>query len=131
MDITGALPTLGGVTSAVRAAVEAHVHALNSGDLEAILDTFTDDAVFTSDGGRARGRVELGELFRRVASAHRPLTALRRVDEDGDRCVCTLTRRFAVVDEQGDVIAAHEVDVRAVFTVRDGAVSRVEVDPVV
>ena len=118
------------MSSVVRAAVEAHVHALNSGDLEAILDTFTDDAEFTSDGGQARGRVELRDLFRRVASDQRPLTALRRVFEDGDRCVCTLTRRFAVVDAQGDVIAAHEVDVRAVFTVRDGAVARVEVDPV-
>ena len=113
-----------------RDAVDAHVAALNHGDLDEILDTFTPDAVFRSDGGRAMGRGELAHLFRRVAGPReRPTTILRRATVVGDVADCTLTRRFTVTDEHGRVAAAHDVEVRAVFTVRDGAIARVEVDP--
>jgi uncharacterized protein (TIGR02246 family) len=115
--------------SEVRQAVAAHVAALNHGDLQAVLDTFTSDAVFTSDGGTARGRAQLAGLFDAVVGHGRPTTILRRADEDGVRLDCVLTRRFTVRDEDGRVAAAHDVEVRAVFTVADGAICRVEVDP--
>lgn len=111
-------------------AVEAHVAALNHGDLDALLDTFTDDAVFTSDGGAARGRGELAMLFDTSEDGTRTTTILRRVEQDGQHLDCVLTRRFTVTDDSGRVAAAHDIEVRAIFTVTDGAISRISVDPV-
>lgn len=113
-----------------RQAIDAHVAALNHGDLQAVLDTFTPEAVFTSDGGRAHGRVELAGLFDSVVGDGRPTTILRRASQDGQMLDCVMTRRFTITDEEGRVAAAHDVDVRAVFTVQDGAISQVTVDPV-
>src|SRR5690242_19586563 len=113
-----------------RKAVDAHVAALNHGDLEAILDTFTSDAVFTSDGGTARGRAELAGLFDGVTDEPRPTMIVRRAEADGDTIDCRLTRRFTVQAEDGTVAAAHDVELRAVFTVRGGAIARVVVDPI-
>jgi ketosteroid isomerase-like protein len=113
-----------------RRAIEAHVAALNHGDLQAVLDTFTPDAVFSSDGGTATGRAELAGMFDAVVGEGRPTTILRRADQDGGVLDCVLTRRFTVRDAEGRVAAAHDVEVRVVFTVADGAIARVEVDPV-
>lgn len=111
-------------------AVEAHVAALNHGDLQDVLNTFATDAVFTSDGGTVRGRVQLAGLFDSVVGDHRPTTILRASSREGDASLrCRLTRRFTVVDEQGRIAATHDVDFSAVFTVADGEISRVEVDP--
>lgn len=113
--------------SETRRAVEAHISALNHGDLQEVLDTFTRDAVFSSDGGTARGRAELAGLFDGVVGHPRPTTILRTADQEGATLSCRLTRRFTVTDEQGEVAAAHDVDVQATFTVTGGAISRVDV----
>ncbi|CAN5172249.1 hypothetical protein BH23ACT9_BH23ACT9_21480 [soil metagenome] len=117
-----------------REAVEAHVAALNHGDLHEVLNTFTADAVFTSDGGTANGRSELAVLFDGVVGEVRPITILRTatagtVGRAGATVECLLTRRFTITDELGRVAAAHDVEVRAVFTVTHGAISRIDVDP--
>lgn len=117
------------MTSELHAAVEAHVAALNHGDLQDVLDTFTPDAVFTSDGGTAVGRAQLAGLFDGVVGQPRPTTILRTATQVGTRLSCRLTRRFTVQDEEGRVAAAHDVEVIAVFTVTEGAISRVEVGP--
>ena len=114
----------------LHAVVEAHVAALNHGDLQDVLDTFTADAVFSSDGGTAVGRAQLAGLFDGVVGHPRPTTILRAATQVGGRLSCRLTRRFTVQDEAGHVAAAHDVEVTAVFTVTDGAISRVDVDPV-
>jgi ketosteroid isomerase-like protein len=113
-----------------RQAVDAHVAALNHGDLQAVLDTFTPDAVFTSDGGTARGRAQLAGLFDAVVGDGRPTTILRSAEQAGGVLDCRLTRRFTIRDEDGRVAAAHDVEVHAVFTVEGGAIARVEVDPI-
>ena len=111
-----------------RQAVDAHIAALNHGDLQAVLDTFTADAVFSSDGGTARGRAQLAGLFDPVVGDERPTTILRSVEQEGRRLDCVLTRRFTIRDEAGRVAAAHDVEVRAVFTISEGAISKVIVD---
>lgn len=117
--------------SEVRSVVEAHVDALNHGDLSDILRTFTPDASFhAADGIEAEGRVQLAGLFDAVAGEGRPQTILRRANEYGQRLVCTLTRRFPMVDESGVVRGSHEIDIKVEFTVRDGAIAQVYVDPI-
>jgi ketosteroid isomerase-like protein len=118
------------MVSAAKQAVEAHVAALNHGDLQAVLDTFAPDAVFAADGGIAEGRAELAGLFDGVVGSPRPTTILRSAVQEGATLDCTLTRRFTVTDELGQVAAAHDVEVRAVFTVADGVIARVDVDSV-
>lgn len=112
-----------------RQTVEAHVAALNHGDLQAVLATFTPDATFTADGGTATGHAQLAGLFDAVVGDHRPRMILRSASGEGPTLDCRLTRRFTVTDERGEVAAAHDIEVRVVFTVSDGAISRVEVDP--
>ena len=116
--------------SEVREAVENHLSALNNGDLADILETFTADAVFRSTGGVASGRAELAGMFDAVVGSGRPRTILRHADQEGDRLLCTLTRRFAMTDEDGVVRGSHDVDVDVVFTVRDGAIAAVQVAPI-
>lgn len=111
-----------------REAVDALVHALNHGRLQDILDAFTDDAVFSSDGGTAEGRVELAGMFDTAIGEPRPTLIPRSAERDGNVLDCRMTRRFTVSD--GEQTFAHDVEIRCVFTVRDGAVSRVDVDPV-
>lgn len=108
--------------------VEALVHALNHGDLPEILDAFTDDAVFSSDGGIASGRRELAALFDGTLEEPRPRMILRHVEQDGNVLHCRATRRFTISD--GEQAIGHDVEIRCVFTVVAGAVSRVVVDPI-
>jgi ketosteroid isomerase-like protein len=119
-----------GAMEEARQAVDAHVAALNHGDLQAVLDTFTEDAVFSSDGGRAEGRAELAGLFDSVVGESRPTTILRSAAVEGVALRCLMTRRFSVRDEEGRVAASHDVEVHAVFTVADGLIARVDVDPI-
>lgn len=116
------------MSSATREAVEGLVYALNHGDLDDVLDAFTDDAVFSADGGIAAGRSQLAQLFHGVLAEPRPRMILRRTEQDGNILDCAVTRRFTMT--RGDQAFAHDVEIRCVFTVRDGAVSRLVVDPV-
>ncbi len=118
------------MTDEVQQAIDAHVAALNHGDLADVLGTFAPDAVFTSQGGTATGHSQLAGLFDGTLGAQRPTTVLRSVVREGGRVACVMTRRFSVRDEEGRIAASHEVDVRAVFTVVDGAIARIVVDPV-
>ena len=43
---------------------------------------------------------------------------------------CLLTRRFTITDGAGQVVAAHDVELHAAFTVVDGSIADVVVDPV-
>ena len=108
--------------------VEALVHALDHGDLPEILYAFTDDAVFSSDGGIASGRRELAALFDGTLEEPRPRMILRHVEQDGNVLHCRATRRFTISD--GEQAIGHDVEIRCVFTVVAGAVSRVVVDPI-
>ncbi|MEE8600812.1 nuclear transport factor 2 family protein [Euzebya tangerina] len=116
-----------------RVAVDAHVSALNHGTIADVLDTFAPEAVFTSDGGTARGRAQLASLFEGVTGADRPTTIIRRavpgraVEGRVTTLTCRLTRRFTVQDAHGNVAGAHDVEVDAVFEVRRNKITRITV----
>lgn len=113
--------------SEIREAVDAHVDALNHGDLAQILASFTPDARFVSAAGQAVGRAQLAGLFDTVVGDQRPITIIRGAVEVGRRLRCTMTRRFEVRDEVGRVAGSQDVEVQAVFTVSDGLIAAVEV----
>ena len=57
--------------------VREHLRAFNAGDLPALLDGFTPEAVWVTGRSSARGRVELAELFGRAMADLRPTLTLR------------------------------------------------------
>ncbi len=117
--------------AAARQAIQAHVAALNHGGLDDVLDTFAPGAVFSSDGGTATGRTELAGLFDGTLGHGRPTTILRSTTpHDGHATLrCLMTRRFSVRDADGQVAATHDVEIHALFTVREGLITQVSVDP--
>jgi hypothetical protein len=53
---------------------------------------------------------------------------LRHTERDGNVLHCRATRRFTISD--GEQAIGHDVEIRCVFTVVEGAVARVVVDPI-
>lgn len=77
-----------------RAAVQAHLDAFNTRDLDALLAGFTDDAVWRTGTDTVRGRAELTGLFGWALANLLPVLALRTLVADGDRAACELTETF-------------------------------------
>lgn len=109
------------MTDAV-AAVEAHVAAFNARDADAVLATFSDDAVFSNADDLVVGRTALSAMFRDAFEA--PLRAnlqVQRAVVDGDTVACELTERL---DYAGTTFQAA---LAGFFTVRDGLLVRVRI----
>lgn len=78
------------------AVVRAHLRAFNAGDLEAVLDGMTPQALWVTGRSRARGQGELAELFGRALADLQPVLTLRSLVADGDRVACELTEVVSV-----------------------------------
>ena len=73
------------------AVVHEHLRAFNAGDLPALLDGFTPEAVWVTGRSSARGRVELAELFGRAMAELRPTLTLRALVATDGLVACELT----------------------------------------
>ena len=73
------------------AVVREHLRAFNAGDLPALLDGFTPEAVWVTGRSSARGRVELAELFGRAMADLRPTLTLRALVATDGLVACELT----------------------------------------
>jgi hypothetical protein len=73
------------------AAVREHLRAFNAGDLPALLDGFTPDAVWLTGRSRARGRIELAQLFGQAMADLRPTLTLRTLVATEGLVACELT----------------------------------------
>ena len=103
-------------------AVRAHLEAFNARDPEAVVATFTDDAVFAAGEQIVVGRRALHTMFADAFGA--PIHArldVRQAVVDEQTVACELTETITV---EG---ATHELDVAAFYRVRDGLLSRVKV----
>lgn len=104
------------------AAVRAHLTAFNARDVDAVLDTFVDDAVFVAGDHVVVGRRALRALFAdSFAAPVRATLELVRAVTDGPSAACELTETLET-DE-----ARHQLDVAAFYTVQDGRLARVRV----
>lgn len=107
--------------------IAAHIAALNTGDLQQILDTFTADAEFISPAGTAVGTAELADLLGPMLLAPRAtmqVLSVREIDSaDGERLLVHTRRAMCLMDGER-VIARHEIDLMLTFTIVDGRIRR-------
>lgn len=107
--------------------ISAHIEALNTGDLQQILDTFTPDAEFVSPAGTAIGTGELADMLGPMLIAPRATMQVMSVHEidstDGDRLLCHVRRVVKLMDGHR-TIAQHEIELVLTFTIHDGLISR-------
>lgn len=107
--------------------ITPHIHALNSGDLQQILDTFTPDAEFISPAGSAVGTCELADMLGPMLMSPRAtmqVLSIRQIGSaDGERFLCHTRRVMKLIDGHRE-IAKHEIDLVLTFTVHDGLISR-------
>ncbi|WP_033291959.1 nuclear transport factor 2 family protein [Amycolatopsis jejuensis] len=75
-------------------ALRRHVAAFNGRDLHALLDGFTDDAVWITGSSVVRGRDELTELFSSAMEQLLPTLTVENVIADGDQIAAQLTERL-------------------------------------
>lgn len=104
------------------AVVQAHLHAYNARDLDALLATFAEDAVFAAGDQLVVGQRGLRLLFADAFAV--PADAqmrLHRAVVEGDTVACELAERITVSG------ADHELDVAAFYTVREDLLTRVRV----
>ena len=104
------------------AAVEAHLSAFNARDADAVLATFSDDAVFSNADDTIEGRPALSALFRDAFEA--PLRAhleLRNAVVNGDTVACELVEQLHYAG------TTFEAALAGFFTVREGLLVRVRI----
>lgn len=75
-------------------ALHRHVAAFNNRDLQALLDGFTEDAVWITGNSVARGREELTELFSGAMEQLLPTLTVENILADGDQVAAQLTERL-------------------------------------
>jgi uncharacterized protein (TIGR02246 family) len=103
--------------------VRDHIAAFNDRDLERVLATFGEDAVFATTDQLVIGRRGLRALFGdSFAQSVGAALELRRAVVDGDTAACELVEHLAL---PGGGTA--DVDVAAFYTVRGGLLARVRV----
>lgn len=99
-------------------AVRDHLAAFSAGDLDRLLDGFTEDAVFTTGTTVARGRDELHALFGGAIESFAPTLEIVSLVADGPLAACELVEELT---EDGDLRA---YAIAAFFVVRDGKIAQ-------
>jgi ketosteroid isomerase-like protein len=109
------------VTVSVPGAIEGYLRAVDENDIEALIACFTDDAEVTDEGRVRRGPDEIRAWREQTRSAYRYTAEMLRTDQEGGRYVVTtrLTGNFP----------GSPVEVPYRFTLRDGLISTLEIDP--
>ena len=103
-------------------AVHAHLAAFNARDVDAVVDTFADDAVFAAGEQVVVGRRALRALFADTFAAPvRAWLELNHAVVSGATAACELTETLAIGD------ARHTLDVAAFYTVHRGRLARVRI----
>jgi uncharacterized protein len=74
--------------------IEAHVEAINTRDLDALMAGFADDAVWTTGKTTARGRAELTELFAGAMDGLLPTLTIQNLIVGDDQAAAQLIEVF-------------------------------------
>ncbi|MPZ72434.1 MAG: nuclear transport factor 2 family protein [Nitriliruptorales bacterium] len=101
--------------------VQAHFAAFNTGDLDALMAGFTDDAVFSTGEHLVVGHRGIRQMFRDALAQLSPSLTLRAAVAQGDVVACELTEQLMV---EG---ATFQFALAAFYTVRRGQIMSVKV----
>jgi uncharacterized protein (TIGR02246 family) len=101
--------------------VYQHLAALNRGDLDGLLDTLADDAVWVTGEHVVRGRDDLAEFFRTALTQLAPQLSVTRIIVDGPLAACELLETVVFDGERRDFSIA------AFYEVAEGRIASVKV----
>ncbi len=101
--------------------VRRHLDAFNARDLDGLLSTFADDAVFATGDHLVVGRRGINALFADAFRDMRAELTLLRWVAAGDTTACELAERVTFAG------VSHDFALAGFYTVRDGALVRVKV----
>ncbi|MEE4208342.1 MAG: nuclear transport factor 2 family protein [Parvularcula sp.] len=99
-------------------AIERHIDAYRSGDLDAFVDTFTPDAIVRADGFVAIGREQIKRLYELNFAPGAPALKVHGKGIEGD--VVTVSHGYILADGQELCCAVSE------YKIVDGRVSFIE-----
>jgi ketosteroid isomerase-like protein len=80
--------------------VRSHAAAFNARDLDALMAGFTEDAVWVTGTGIARGHDELVELFEGAMAGLLPTLVIQDLLAEGDRAACQMIETLTVGGEE-------------------------------
>lgn len=121
-DTTGAADTTDTAATGVLDVVLEHLDAFAARDVERVIATFADDAVFTTGDGTVIGRTALRRLFTDAFALPVHVDLERRaVHATGDTVACEIVEHITA---EG---VTHTMDLAGFYTVRGGALVRVRV----
>ena len=109
------------MTVSVPGSIGAYFRAIADDDSNAMIACFTDDAEVSDEGSIHRGAGEIRAWRERMRSAYRYTADVLDAERDGDRFVVTtrLTGDFP----------GSPVEVPYHFALRDGLISKLDIDP--
>jgi ketosteroid isomerase-like protein len=109
------------ITDFAPGVIDAYFRAIADDDTDALVACFTDDAEVCDEGSVYRGPEEIHAWRDQTRSAYRYTADVVRAERDGDRHV--ITTRLS-----GD-FPGSPVEVPYHFTLRDGLISELDIDP--
>jgi ketosteroid isomerase-like protein len=101
--------------------IDAYFRAVADDDTDALVTCFTDDAEVSDEGSVHRGPKEIRAWRDQTRSAYRYTADVLRAERDGDLCVVT-TRLTGDFPGSPAEVPYH-------FALRDGLISRLDIDP--
>lgn len=101
--------------------VREHVDAFNAGDVDTLIDGFTDDAVWITGTSVVSGRDDLRTFFAAAIAGLHPTLAVLDVVAEADRAACQLTETITV---DGEV---RSFPIAVFFTLADRKISSAKV----
>jgi uncharacterized protein len=99
--------------------VRRHLDAVNTADLDTLLDSLADDAVWTTGRSVVRGRADLTVFFTAAFEGLRPRLALRSLVAGDGLVACELTET-ATIDGTD-----RQYPIAGFYSVRDGRITEV------
>ncbi|MFJ1796419.1 nuclear transport factor 2 family protein [Kitasatospora griseola] len=107
--------------SAVAAVVGEHVRAFNDRDVDALMDGFTDDAVWITGATVVSGRAALTELFVAAMADLLPTLTVQNLLVGGDRAACQLVETLTVDGER------RVCSIAGFYRLRDGRIASAKI----
>ncbi|MFJ5926127.1 nuclear transport factor 2 family protein [Kitasatospora sp. NPDC092948] len=107
--------------STVAAAIGEHIRAFNHRDLAALMDGFTEDAVWITGTTVVRGRTALTELFADAMAGLLPRLTVQNLLADADRAACQLVETMTVAGEE------RTCSVAGFYRLRDGRITAAKI----
>jgi ketosteroid isomerase-like protein len=107
--------------AAATTAINIHIDAFNSRDLDALMAGFTEDAVWITGTSVVRGHAELTEFFAAALSGLLPTLSIQSLIADDDLAACQLTETLTADGEP------RTYSIAGFYRIRDGLIASAKI----